>query len=225
MQDVAGAQSDALDGGALWAGWASAVLAQAEGAPAAAAAGPEANIVKVPDRLCSSSQVRSTCVHTGRAMETSDWLAALALLVSVLSIILAWRTSSRQNLLSADQTRMQGELLRIEEARHAEESLGRSRATLRARLWRDAHRGALEVTNQGSEARNLRITIDGQPLAEHMHFRHGYHPVETIGAGAVASFHMFTVDGMPMVFQVALRWEDDSGVPGEWKSDLTVHWL
>jgi hypothetical protein len=49
MRDVAGAQADALDGGALWAGWPAAVLAQPEGALAAAAAGPEeATLEKMP---------------------------------------------------------------------------------------------------------------------------------------------------------------------------------
>ena len=49
MPDVAGAKADALHGGALGAGWPAAVLAQPEGAPAAAAAGSEeATRVRMP---------------------------------------------------------------------------------------------------------------------------------------------------------------------------------
>jgi hypothetical protein len=158
-------------------------------------------------------------------METSVLLSALALIVSIVAIILSWRATSRQNELAAAQTRLQGELVRIEGARHEQEQLSRSRASLTADLWRTAHEGTLDVTNHGAEARKVRITVDGQPLAEHLHFKSGFHSVGTIGPGVTVSFHMLTFDGMDTVFKVALQWEDASGIPGEWKSDLTLRWV
>ena len=47
MQDVTGAHADALYGGTIRAGWAAAVLAQPESAPAAATARSEAPLVNV----------------------------------------------------------------------------------------------------------------------------------------------------------------------------------
>jgi hypothetical protein len=48
VEQVARSQADALDGGALRAGWAAAVLARREGVPAAAAACSKGAPVKMP---------------------------------------------------------------------------------------------------------------------------------------------------------------------------------
>jgi hypothetical protein len=48
VEQLAGTHPDALYRGALRAGWAAAVLAQPEGAPAAAASGSEAALVNMP---------------------------------------------------------------------------------------------------------------------------------------------------------------------------------
>jgi hypothetical protein len=100
-----------------------------------------------------------------------------------------------------------------------------SRAQLVASLRRQAHAGQLVVSNIGvAQAQALEIMVDGKPPGEHKLIRAPDRPLKTIGPGANVEFHITTYDGMPDIYHVALNWEDPSGVPGQWESDLTLRY-
>jgi hypothetical protein len=73
MQHVSGAQANALDGGAFRTGWSAAVLAEPEGAPAAAGAGPEVptygrgSTWTVSQSCCSLASEPSNSSNSARA--------------------------------------------------------------------------------------------------------------------------------------------------------------
>jgi hypothetical protein len=75
MQDAAGAQADALGGGTLRARWLAAVLAQPEGAPAAAAARAEVNHLPEEKNQKGCSIVAITVIVTAILIIVIMWIA------------------------------------------------------------------------------------------------------------------------------------------------------
>ena len=146
-------------------------------------------------------------------------LAALAVALGSAAVS-AW-AARRSVRIAGDQTTLQAQMLRLEQARERDRLATAARAVLRAKL---VTKGSLVllVTNESDvEARVVRITVDGEPVEQHGLFR--VPPsLEVLGAGASVDLRMLTYDGMPHSYRVGLSWEDGSGVPGEWTSDLTV---
>ena len=67
------------------------------------------------------------------------------------------------------------------------------------------------------------ILLDEKPLFEHdlMHVR-SQELVTVLGPGATGSYSMAIVMGSPLRYDVRLDWEDDSGQPGSWRSQLGI---
>jgi hypothetical protein len=143
-------------------------------------------------------------------------LASAALLVSAWSAWTGWKNSR-------DQNTMQAQLLRLETARERDRVSDATRATLVARMQRFERSARLIVLNGGrSAAQVVRVRVDGKPINENPWFRDVEQPISLIGPDAPFEVMMMTVDGMPTKYRVELDWEDASGQPGHWASDLTL---
>jgi hypothetical protein len=73
-----------------------------------------------------------------------------------------------------------------------------------------------------ADARAVRVFVDGTPVDQHQLFRDAKQPVSIIGPDATVEFRMFTYDGMPASYAIQLHWENPSGQPGAWSSELTL---
>ncbi len=146
---------------------------------------------------------------------TSSLLAVCALAVSV------WAAYSSRKA-NREAAEAQSKLARIEEQREADRLTRALQAALRAKLLPDrngSHR--LCVSNRGqSEARDIRIIVDGRPLGEHLAFHSGMRIPEVMEPGSEISCHVATFDSNPP-FEIEILWEDDSGVPGRYRATLT----
>jgi hypothetical protein len=142
----------------------------------------------------------------------SGAIAVLALIVSV------W-VGLRQNTL-------QGRLLNLETARERDRLAQAKRAQLRASIVQgDAHSYYLAIENQGaSEARAVTVHLDGKTLEEHDRVAVKAGEVaRTLGPGVGVRYILAIAFGTPPIFDVALSWEDDTGEPGHWRSQLRWH--
>lgn len=142
---------------------------------------------------------------------TSSVLTVFALAVSVWAAYLS-RKAHREAV----------KLARIEERREADRLKLARRAVLRAKLLSDLNGGhRLCVDNRGqSEARGIRIIMDGKPLGEHPAVHSGLEIPEVMEPGSEISWHVVTFDSSPP-FKIEILWEDDSGDPGRYRATLT----
>ena len=151
----------------------------------------------------------------------------LALLVSIVSAIAAWRNNSRQNQL-------QERLVNLETAREQDrQRLARS-AEVRASIqrgephYREQMVGRppqywLVIRNDGMAlARNVRVLLDGKPAIEHALIPGGEEEITTIGPGTEHRYVLAVSLQSPRIVDVLIQWDDDSGEPGEWMSQLKV---
>lgn len=140
----------------------------------------------------------------------------LALVVSIASAMIAVR-------VSREQTRLQAHLLRLETARERDRVAERDQAEIRATLTRLPASALLQIRNQGrSEARDLRVLIDGQDINEHELFPAAFSPPDVLGPDASFDFRMLTFDGMPNQYGVEISWKDQGGKPRSWSSRLSL---
>jgi hypothetical protein len=149
-------------------------------------------------------------------MDLSLLVSLAALGISVWAIMSAKRTAR-------DQNRLQGQLLRIEKDRERDRVAEATAAVVIAEMYRLEHSARLVLHNTGrAEARLVRIAVDGTPIVKHRLFHEAKEPVPLLGPGARVEFLMITYDGMPTSYQVALEWENASGQPGRWGSQLNL---
>lgn len=82
---------------------------------------------------------------------------------------------------------------------------------------------ALHVENNGaSEARNIEITLNGRPLSKFPKIYPDPEANYTIGPGSTLDFRWKTSAELSPPFAAKIKWSDDSGKPGLYKTTL-VH--
>lgn len=147
---------------------------------------------------------------------TNTVVAVVALVVSVIAVWLSHRAQVQAN---AAQKR----IVEIEERREQDRIRESTRAVLRPEL-RETDRGFHRlylVNHGGSEARNIRVKMDGQPLDEHKAAVHGSPMPAFVGPqseiGCILAFHSNCVP--PFEFEVL--WDDDSGTNWTYRTTLT----
>lgn len=145
-------------------------------------------------------------------------LPILALLVSIWA---AW--NSRRT--AKEQTVVQQRLLALETSRERDRLLDSRRARLRAEIVKRPEEYIFAIRNEGNgQARAIRALVDGKAIGDHDTILNlgRKQAVHTLGPGAEARYLAAITFGSPMVYNVELSWEDDTGEPGRWQSQVTI---
>lgn len=152
--------------------------------------------------------------------DASSWasniIAAGSLVVSVIALVLSLRAHREANVA-------QRRIVEIEEQREQEKRLNFRQAGLQPEL-RKTGQGSyrLYLVNGGmAEARKVRVTLDGKPLAEHGAAVRGDSMPLRVGPGAEVSCLLgISLDCAPP-FEVEVQWDDDSGTGRTYRTTLT----
>jgi len=143
-------------------------------------------------------------------------VAALALGVSIWSVVATYRMAQRQ-------TELQERLLALETARDEAQARQTQRANVRAVIQKAGRDWRLIVTNEGqATARNVKIELDGGPLMAHTLVVRGHEEMTKLGPGASARYLLAPTMGSPMMVDARVTWDDDSGDGRAWESHLTL---
>lgn len=90
-------------------------------------------------------------------------------------------------------------------------------------MYRANGSARLQITNTGrADALDVQVQIDGTPIEKHQLFRRASERISVIGPDASIEVLMMTFDGMPDSYLVELDWENASGGPGRWRSQVTL---
>lgn len=137
-----------------------------------------------------------------------DTMIALgALLVSLLSLLIAWRSSKKSSRI---------------------ERLHQTQANLSARLDREvAHAGRilfyLVIDNRGeAEAQNIRVNIDGNTILKSPVIPDNVEEITQIGPKSFFRYPMAITMGESPPYDIKITWEDNSGKPGYYTSKMTL---
>jgi hypothetical protein len=142
-------------------------------------------------------------------------IAMLALVGAVWSTIISYRIGRRQNQL-------QEHLLGFEAAREQDRLAASRSASLRAWIERGRDYKLIIVNEGSSEARSIRTLIDNQPILSHSLVPRGSEEITQLGPGATISYLLAVTMGTNPVISVSLSWQDDSGEPEQWSSQLNI---
>ena len=151
----------------------------------------------------------------------------LALLVSIVSAIATWRTNSRQNqhqerLVNLETAREQ-DRQRLARSAEVRASIGRGEQHFRERMVGRSPQYWLVIRNDGMTlARSVRVLLDGKPAIEHALIPGGEEEITTIGPGTEYRYILAVSHQSPRVVDVLIQWDDDSGEPRRWESQLKV---
>jgi hypothetical protein len=142
-------------------------------------------------------------------------ISLLAFVGSICATIISYRVGARQNQL-------QERLLSFEATRERDRLTASRSASLRS--WIEGGRDyKLIIINEGSsEARSIRTSIDGEPVLSHRLVPRGVAEITKLGPGATISYLLAVTMGTNPVISVSLSWQDDSGEPGQWSSQLNL---
>lgn len=144
-------------------------------------------------------------------------LTAITALIAVWAIVVSRQTASRQ-------TQLQERLLALEGSRERDRRLASTTAKVSAHFEGPTSTRKLVIVNEGpSSARLISVTINGTPLMEHDRIPRGQQVVRNLGPGGRAAYLFSLTMGTPSVYTIAIEWEDDSGRPGSWSSELSTH--
>ena len=144
-------------------------------------------------------------------------LTAVTALIALWAIIVSRQTASRQ-------TQLQERLLALEGSRERDRRLASTTAKVSAHFEGPTSTRKLVVLNEGpSAARQISVTINGTPLIEHDRIPRGQQLVRNLGPGGRAAYLFSLTMGTPPVYTIAIEWEDDSGRPGNWSSELSTY--
>lgn len=170
-------------------------------------------------------------------MTSSDLIALGATLVAVVGLVQGWRAgrkadkatreandlTKQHNDLVKQNLAVQERLAQIEQSREHDRLMQALQAVLTAELRqtdRGGHRLFIANAGQGT-ARNLAITLDGKPLAEHPATSGNKDGSRIIGPGAEASYYMSLNRSCHPPFELDAMWDDDSGQQGRFSTTLT----
>jgi hypothetical protein len=143
-------------------------------------------------------------------------IGVVALGVSIWSVLRSQKTARRQN-------RLQERLLKVEQSRERDRVTESQSAKLRAWVDRAGRTERQIVINEGqSEARAVKTLLDGLPIVGHPLVPQGVEEVTHLGPGAHAEYLLAVSMGAPATVQIEVEWEDDTGEPGRWRSQLSL---
>lgn len=151
--------------------------------------------------------------------DASSWasvvISALSLFVSVIAV---WKSSRAQREANDTQKRV----VEIEEQRDRERRERACQADLRPQLRRSDELWRLYLINRGqAEARNVRVTLDGEPLHEHPVGTMGGMPTQ-VGPNSEVSCVLIFGLGIPgPPFSIEIKWDDDFGTDRTYRGTLT----
>ncbi len=183
-------------------------------------------------------------------MDASNWINLGLLIATILFGIIAIvqsRSSAKDAALSQDQssrsanraalaleetTRYHRALVDIEQKRDSDKELSAKQATLRARVvTRTAFRNGgnrteqyLTITNLAfsAPAKNVKILINGKPIAEFPECKTPYIENSTIDSQSEMEFLLKRPGtNLPNTFQIKLIWDDGIQLNNEFESQLT----
>ena len=163
-------------------------------------------------------------------MSTSDVVAVASACIAGLALVHSWlagrkasKATAEANDLIKQQVALQDRLTHIEQSREHAKLMQSLQAVIRAVLTKtDRSSWRLFVTNTGQgTARNVTITMDGNPLLEHEAIPRGEQEAKTIGPESEISYCMAICIGRTPPFELEATWDDDSGQQGRYGTTLT----
>jgi hypothetical protein len=146
----------------------------------------------------------------------------LSLTIAIIALGISIWATVRSNKLGVRQNQLQEKLFALEASRERDRQVASRSATLRA--WIEHGRDyRLMIVNEGpSEARSLKTLIDAGPVLSHPLVSRGLEEITGLGPGATASYLLAVAGGTKPILSISLSWEDDSGKPGQWSSQLNL---
>jgi len=152
--------------------------------------------------------------------ETASWAGVIIGVGSlIVSMIAVWKSSQAQREANAVQKR----IVEIEEQREREKLFEAKQANLRAELRKVERRTyRLYLVNHGkAEAHNIRIKLDGTPLAEHCAAVQNDRMPVFLGPGAECSVLLAISSVCAPPFEIEITWDDDYGTDRTYRTTLT----
>ncbi len=162
-------------------------------------------------------------------MSVSDIVAIVSVCIAGLALLWSWhvgrqaaKATRETNDLAKRQLALQDRLAKIEQSREHAKLIQSLKAVLRASLERTDRGGwRLVVANTGQgTARNVTITLDGEPLLEHRAVPRGEKEAKLIGPESAISYHIALHSSCRPPFALAGTWDDDSGQRGHYETTL-----
>ena len=149
--------------------------------------------------------------------------AVVAIFVSLWANQTAQRSAAGAKEIAEAQRQISARMLSIEEARESDRLLSAVRAELIAAFIAvDAHT-VLRVTNRGNgQAREPSIIVNDHDVFTTDLNIYRTKPPDAIGSGAHFDFPWLTYDGIGRHYVVALKWRNEVGTLGEWKSSVSL---
>ena len=149
----------------------------------------------------------------------------ISIIAAVISAIAIWVSIWTHNRNHKLQTR----IVALEEAREKDRLAEKNKANLVARITKEeSHRLSpsniycqyhLVVENKGlSEARDIRIWLEGKQVSEHRTFVKGQKEIFIVGPQSQFKYHIVK----PFPSEIAIAWVDDSGEVGSYRNSLTL---
>lgn len=150
-------------------------------------------------------------------MDLTTLMAVTALVVSIVSVVMTYRLGKSQNDL-------QGRLLSIEARREQVRNQQAASAALSAEVYPSGNAHKLAISNGGgATARHIQVLFDGKPLSGHRVWVESQSRIATIAPGSSAEYWISITSGAPSKVMCRIEWEDDSGEPGIWESDVSLY--
>jgi hypothetical protein len=151
-------------------------------------------------------------------MQITPGISAADILTAILAVfaigVSVW-AASKANSANA-------KIVHIEEGRERDRQRESRQAVLVASI-EGARSPLLVIRNHGAApARDIEVLVDDEPIAKHQLIRDAGREIGTLGPGAETHYSFITFDGMPTVYDIALRWSDGTGETREWDSRLTM---
>ena len=144
-----------------------------------------------------------------------DWVSARSLVVAIIALILSTRSHRKSNST-------QQQLFEIEKQRQNDRQEQKLSAQLFTELLKKGNSYRLVLINRGyAEARNIRVMMDGMPLAEHKVAVSNDSLPDVVGANSEVSCLLGISHENVPPFKIEVKWEDDSGNDKEYRTTLT----
>ena len=152
-------------------------------------------------------------------MNPSLIVSIIAVIISGIAVYISWRTQKR--------------LVDIEDAREKDRLAEKKKANLTANIEKEVliSRNGRKQTNQhflyiensgNSEARNIKVNLDGKPLLEHSTILKNTEEITQVGPNSDFRYLLvLSMQGRPPS-SIEITWEDDSGEPGKYSTTLTL---
>ena len=150
-------------------------------------------------------------------MSPSLIVSIIAVIISGIAVYISWRTQNR--------------LVDIEEVREKDRLAEKKKANLTVRISRELlTRGTrsttqhfLYIENSGnSEARDIKVNLDGKPLLEHPTILQNTEEITQVGPNSNFRYSLvLSMRGRPPS-SIEISWEDDSGELGKYSTTLTL---